>query len=258
MASTPTRSTERVELERRKHILVIRMRREDKRNAIDAAMTSALDEALNELDDDPQLWCGVLVGGERAFSAGTDLAEGAGPPTERGGSYGLIQRKRRRPLVAAVEGIAYGGGFELVMACDMVIAGRDAGFALPEVARGVVPTCGGLFRTWQSLPLSIAKQLVLTGQPLAAQRAYDLGLVNELVEAGEAEATAVALAEQVCANSPFSTATSLSAINAVLETVEASGWAQTETALQSILASEDHREGIDAFLNKRPPQWLGR
>ncbi|WP_432969995.1 enoyl-CoA hydratase-related protein [Dactylosporangium sp. CA-233914] len=249
---------QRVSVERRGPVLIIRMCRESKRNAVDPLMTAALDEALNHLDDDVDLWCGVLVGGEGAFSAGTDLASGAGDPTERGGPYGLIKRRRRTPLIAAVEGIAFGGGFELVMSCDMVVAGRSARFGLPEVARGVIPTCGGLFRTWQSLPLMVAKQLVLTGKPLTARRAYELGLVNEIVDDGEAQNGAIELAERVCENSPFAVSASLTAMNDVIATAEDVGWLRTDQALDSILASEDHQEGVAAFLEKRSPRWRGR
>lgn len=248
---------DRVALERRDQVLLVRMVRQEKRNALDQAMTSALDAALNLLDDDPDLRCGILVGGE-AFSAGTDLAVGAGEPTERGGPYGVVRRQRRTPLIAAVEGIAYGGGFELVLACDLLIAGRDAQFGLPEVARGVIPTCGGLFRGWRSLPLTVAKQMVLTGRPLTATRAYELGLANELTEPGGAEAAALVLADQICENSPFAVATSLRAMDASLADEDGRGWRETEHALDLVLRSEDYIEGVSAFLDKRGPQWLGR
>ncbi|MFD5128888.1 enoyl-CoA hydratase-related protein [Streptomyces olindensis] len=248
----------RVTMERRGHVLVIRMRRTAKRNAIDPDMTAALDAALNELDDDPDLRCGILTGGEQVFSAGTDLAVGAGDPTPRGGPYGVVRRRRTTPLIAAVEGIAYGGGFELVLACDMVVAGRSARFGLPEVSRGVVATCGGLFRAWRPLPLNVAKQMLLTGRPLPAARASELGLVNDLVDDGQAEAAALALAEQVCENSPVSVTETLAAVDQVVGQADELGWEVTGHALDTVLGSEDHREGISAFLEKRTPHWLGR
>lgn len=255
---TTAAAPHRVSLETRGHILLIRMEREAKRNAVDGHMTAALDEALNTLEDDPDLWCGILIGGETVFSAGTDLANTAGDPTERGGPYGVIRRRRRTPLIAAVDGKALGGGFEIVLACDMVTAARSAQFGLPETARGLIPTCGGLFRGWQSLPLTVAKQLVVTGRPLSAQRAYELGLVNTLTEDGEALAAAVELAEQVCENSPFGIGESLSVMQDVWEADEELGWAQTEQATDAIYASEDKQEGVAAFLEKRSPRWTGR
>ncbi|SMY11118.1 enoyl-CoA hydratase-related protein [Brevibacterium jeotgali] len=259
--SAPTDATplpHRVELERHDHVLVIHLDRTDKRNAIDSHMTSALDAALNEADDDPEVRCIILTGGERAFSAGTDLADGAGTPTERGGPYGVIRRSRRTPLIAAVEGIAYGGGFEVVLACDMVVAHRTARFGLPEVARGVIPTCGGLFRGWHSLPVTVAKQMVLTGRPLSAQRAYELGIVNELADDGEVLTTALDLAAQVSENSPLSVAESLTVMNDVLGMPEELGWSRTDEATTTVKSSEDYREGVAAFLEKRSPQWKGR
>lgn len=247
-----------VETERRGHVLIVRMRRPDKRNAVDAAMTAALDEALNTLDDDPDLWCGVLAGDAQAFSAGTDLATGAGGPTPRGGNYGVVRRDRRTPLIAAVEGVAYGGGFEIVLACDLVVAGRDARFALPEVARGLVANCGALFRAPRPLPLNVAKELLITGRPIGAERAHALGLVNELVGAGEAEHAAVVLAEQVCRNSPLAVSVSLRALERVVAEPDDRGWAATEVASAAIEGSADRAEGIAAFLEKRPPHWTGR
>lgn len=241
--------------ERRGHVLLIRLQRPDKRNAVDAAMTAGLDAALNELDDDPDLWCGVLAGGPVAFCAGTDLAAGAGDPTPRGGNYGVVRRDRRTPLVAAVEGVAYGGGFEIVLACDMVVAGSGARFGLPEVARGLVANCGALFRTPRPLPLNVARQMLTTGQPLGAERAHALGLVNELTEPGGAEAAALELAEQVCANAPIAVAASLRALEQVVTEPDQRGWAATDDATAAIADSHDRREGVAAFLDKRPPRW---
>ena len=129
--------------------------------------------SLDRLDDDPELWVGVLTGTPSVFSAGTDLASAGGgsPTTDRGGEYGVIRRNRTKPLIAAVEGPALGGGFEIVLACDLVVAARDASFGLPEVKRGLVPTCGGLFRTSRALPLNVAKEMLLTGDRLMPDRA---------------------------------------------------------------------------------------
>jgi enoyl-CoA hydratase/carnithine racemase len=248
----------RVTTERRGRVLVVRMDRPAKRNAVDAAMTAALDAALNELEDDPDLWCGVLTGGPEMFCAGTDLAQGPGSPTERGGNYGVVRRTRGTPLVAAVEGIAYGGGFEIVLACDLVVAGRSARFGLPEVTRGVIANCGALFRAPRPLPLTVAKQLLLTGQPLPASRAYELGLVTELVDDGGAEAAAVTVAEQICANAPVAVAETLKAVDAVAGLADEQGWAATAAAVAAVHVSADREEGVAAFLEKREPRWTGR
>ena len=168
------------------HVLVITMDRAEKRNAVDRAMADALDDALNELDDDQDLWAGVLTGSADVFSAGSDLTAGGDYATARGGEYGIIRRRRRKPLVAAVEGAALGGGLEIVLACDLVVAASTARFGLPEVRIGVVPTCAGLFRAPRALPLNLAKQLILTGRPIEAGRAYEVGFVNVLTAPGEA------------------------------------------------------------------------
>ena len=127
-----------VETEVRGRLLIITMQRESKRNAIDAEMTAGVDAALNRLDDDPELWVGIITGGPNVFCAGTDLKDGPGAPTERGGEYGIIRRQRVKPLIAAIEGMALGGGFEVMLACDLVVAATDAKLGLPEASRGVI------------------------------------------------------------------------------------------------------------------------
>lgn len=246
-----------VHTERRGRVLLIRMDRPAKRNAVDAEMTRGLDAALNDLDDDPELWAGVLAGTPEAFCAGTDLASGAGEPTPRGGNYGVVRRDRSTPLVAAVEGVAYGGGFEIVLSCDLVVAARTARFALPEVARGLIANCGALFRAHRPLPLNVAREMLLTGQPLGAERAWSLGLVNELTEPGDAEAAALALAERIVANAPVAVSATLRAMEAVVAEQDERGWAATAQATETIMASTDREEGVAAFLEKRPPRWTG-
>jgi enoyl-CoA hydratase len=239
-------------------VLIISMERAAKRNAIDRAMADALDDALNERDDDDEVWAGVLTGTPDVFSAGSDLTARGDYHTVRGGEYGIIRRRRRKPLVAAVEGPALGGGLEIVLACDLVVAARTARFGLPEVGIGVVPTCAGLFRAPRALPLNLARQLILTGQPIEAQRAYEVGFVNVLSEPGEALAGAVTLAQQLCANAPVSVQACLAAVNDIVATGDEFGWQQTTLALAAAQGSADAREGVTAFLEKRPPVWTGR
>jgi enoyl-CoA hydratase len=238
-------------------VLIISMERAAKRNAIDRAMADALDHAFNELDDDDQLWAGVLTGTPDVFSAGSDLTARGDYHTERGGEYGIIRRRRRKPLIAAVEGPALGGGLEIVLACDLVVAARTARFGLPEVGIGVVPTCAGLFRAPQALPLNVARQLILTGQPIEASRAYEVGFVNVLTAPGAACEEAVTLAHQLCANAPVSVQACLAAVNDIAATGDAVGWQETERALTAAAGSADAHEGVTAFLEKRPPVWSG-
>jgi enoyl-CoA hydratase len=239
-------------------VLLIRLDRDAKRNAMDHEMTLGLDAAMNLLEDDADLWAGVLTGNGRAFSAGSDLADPDRNHTERGGPYGLIRRERRKPLIAAVDGLAYGGGFEMVLACDLVVASRRASFALPEVKRGLLALYGGVFRSARALPLNLAREMVLTGEPISAQRAEAFGLVNRLCEDGAALDTALALAEALCANSPVAVRESLRVVNRSIDASDALAWRLSAEAATAVRASDDSREGIAAFLAKRPPRWSGR
>ncbi len=257
-AMESTTGEPRVEIEIEDHVMVITMVRHQKRNAIDGEMTLALDAALNQLDDDPDLWVGVITGGPDMFCAGTDMAATSGSPTERGGVYGVVGRTRIKPLIAAVEGVAYGGGFEVVMACDMVIAASNARFGLPEVKRGLVATSGALFRASRVLPLNMAKQLLFTGADLSPQDGHRLGLVNEVTEPGGAKAVALRWATQMTANSPVSVQQSLKVVDALVSSDDDEAWELTRQARRVIGESEDSKEGVQAFFEKRPPRWTGR
>ena len=250
--------TQLVTTERIDHIMVIRMCRENKRNSFDRALADALDAALNELDDDIDLWVGVLTGTPVVFSAGSDLTSRGDYDTERGGEYGLIRRRRRKPLIAAIEGFALGGGLELAMACDMVVAAENARLGLPEVRRGLVPTSAGLFRAPSSLPVNVARELILTGEPMSARRGYEVGFVNVVTEAGGALDAAVDLARKVCLNGPVAVQACVREINDALNADDEAGWRATARAKEAIGASEDLHEGLRAFFEKREPKWLGR
>jgi enoyl-CoA hydratase/carnithine racemase len=247
-----------VERTRRGRVLVVSLRREEKRNAIDEEMARGIDAALNELEDDDGLWAGIITGGTSVFSAGTDLRVGSGPGTDRGGPYGIIRRRRSKPLVAAVEGPALGGGMEIVLACDLVVASTTASFGLPEVKRGLLALYGGVFRSARALPVNVAREIVLTGDPIGAERAERCGFVNVLTEPGGAFDAALALAERICANSPVAVSQSLVLMDRFLTGADDAAWEHTDDAMAVIMASEDAREGRAAFLERRPPQWRGR
>jgi enoyl-CoA hydratase len=247
-----------VEVERRGRILVVSLQREAKRNALNAEITAGVDAAMDELDDDPELWCGVLTGTATVFSAGVDLAAGPGEPTERGGEVGLIRRRRVKPLIAAVEGPAVGGGMELVLSCDLVVASTTAWFGLPEVKRGLMPDFGGAFRAARMLPPNVARELLLTGDGLSAERAERLGFVNVLTEPGGALAGALALAERVVANAPRAVREALAVVGEVVRADEERLWSVSNEAHQRLVLTDDVREGIEAFFARRPPEWKNR
>jgi enoyl-CoA hydratase len=241
--------------ERHARVLVVRIERPEKRNAIDAVTAHGIDEALNGFQDDPGLWVAVLTGTPEVFCAGTDIVAGPGEPTPRGGPYGVIRRAHTKPVIAAVEGLALGGGFEIAMACHLVVASRAAAFGLPETRRGLVANSGALLRAMRCLPLNVARELLITGARLEARRAYEIGFVNRLAEPGHALAEALDLAEQICASSPTAVSATLRALEEQWDEAETAGWAATGRAEQRIAAGPDKQEGLDAFAAKRPPHW---
>jgi enoyl-CoA hydratase/carnithine racemase len=161
-------------------------------------------------------------------------------------------------LIAAIEGFALGGGLELAMACDMVVAAENARLGLPEVRRGLVPTSAGLFRAPSSLPVNVARELILTGEPMSARRGYEVGFVNVVTEAGGALDAALDLARKVCLNGPVAVQACVREINDALNADDEAGWRATARAKEAIGASEDLHEGLRAFFEKREPKWIGR
>lgn len=247
-----------VNVETRGPVVVITLARIEKRNAINSEMTIAIDAALNDFEDDDNLRVAVLTGGPQVFCAGTDIAEGSGTPTERGGLYGIIGRKSPKPIIAAIEGFAFGGGLEIALACDLIVAASDAQLGLPEARRGLVATSGGLFRAPRALPLNIARELLLTGDPISTDRAERLGLVNQMTEPGGALDGAFALAERIVLNAPTSIRETLGALEAIVAHSDDRGWEATTTAREVIYASDDRKEGVAAFFERRTPIWPGR
>ncbi len=242
-------------------VLVITINRPDSRNALTYDTSFALADAIDQLDNDPELSLAILRGQGEHFCAGMDLKEFA--RTQRRavvpgrGLGGLCEALPKKPLIAAVEGYALAGGFELVLACDLIVASNTAKFGLPEAKRGLVPGSGGMLRLPQRVPYHVAMELLLTGDMLTAERAHQLGLVNELVEPGRALDAALALAQRIAANGPLS----LKVIKQVV--IESQGWTpETMFALQQprmahIFTSADAKEGATAFAEKRAPVWKG-
>ena len=247
-----------VTTEQRGAIVVITLDREAKRNAINPEMAGAIDEALNTFEDDDALRVAVITGGPNVFCAGTDIAEGSGPLTERGGEYGIIRRRSPKPIIAAVEGFAFGGGFEIALACDLIVASSAATFGLPEARRGLVATSAGLFRAPRNLPLNVARELLLTGEPMSAERAERIGVVNLVTEPGSAVDAALGLAKMIELGAPTSIRATLAALDALYADGDKRGWEATDAARETIMASEDRAEGISAFFERRPPNWPGR
>jgi enoyl-CoA hydratase len=246
--------------ERRGRVLVMTINRPQQRNAINAAVAQGIAAALDELDDERALSVGVLTGAGKGFSAGMDLkafAAGEVPHVGGRGFAGITQRSARKPLIAAIEGFALAGGLEVALACDLIVAARGARLGIPEVKRSLVAAGGGLLRLPRALPRNVAVELALTGDPIGAERAHELGLVNRLAEPGEALGAALELAETIAANGPLA----LEATKRIL--LQAADWPEREFFARQaeisgpVFGSEDAREGARAFAEKRQPVWKG-
>ncbi len=242
-------------------ILTITLNRPRARNAIDLPTAHALAEAMEHLDADPALRVGILTGAGGNFCAGMDLKGFLGgemPMLPGRGFAGFVECPPRTPLIAAVEGYALAGGFEIVLACDLAVAAGDAQFGLPETRRGLVAAAGGLVRLPRMVPYRIALELALTGATIDARRAYELGLLNRVVGNGGALAAARELAHAIAANGPLAVATSKRVMRDSLGWSDAERWERQHEETAPIFASEDAREGAAAFAERRAPAWTGR
>lgn len=255
--------------EKRDHTLLVTLNRPEARNAVNNDLMLGVGEALDHADADPDIWVVVITGaGDKAFCAGADLKEAAAGRLGRGddrfeswGFAGYVTHHISKPTIAAVNGFALGGGTEIVLASDLAVASETATFGLPEVARGIIAGAGGAFRLPRQIPQKIAMELILTGQPLSATRALELGLINRVVPQSELLDAALALADQVCANAPLAVQTSKRIARGIVDGVVASeidDWERSTRETRQLIQSEDSREGMLAFAEKRQPRWQGR
>ncbi|MGH9099089.1 MAG: crotonase/enoyl-CoA hydratase family protein [Acidimicrobiales bacterium] len=250
--------------ERRGHVEILTINRPEARNAINGAVSQGLAAAFNRLGEDPDAWVVVLTGsGDKAFSAGMDLKAfaaggGAAVMSASGGFAGVARRTFEKPVIAAVNGSALAGGLEVMLSCDLVVAADHATFGIPEAKRGLVAGAGGLFRLPRRLPLSVALELALTGDPIDAERAYQLGLVNRVVPRQQLMDEALALAERIAENAPLAVRWSKSVMLRSLGADDETGWRLTDEAVGVIFGSADAMEGPVAFAEKRRPRWQGR
>ena len=247
---------------------IITLNRPDARNAINGDVARGVEAALDQLEADDEVWVGILTanteGQDRpVFCAGADLkainsGQAGDLSTKRGGFAGFVYRERRKPIIVAVDGLATAGGCEIVLAADLVIATTRSAFGLAEVKRNLIAGAGGLFRLPRAIGQAAAMEAILTGEPIPAQRAYELGLVSRLVEPGQAMDEARRLASQITAAAPLAVYASRQVVLAAAYESDENLKTLTNTLFATVLASEDTKEGLTAFIEKRPPNWSGR
>jgi crotonobetainyl-CoA hydratase len=255
-------------VERRGQVGIVVLNRPEARNAVNQAVTVAIADAIEDLEADSAIRVLIITGaGDKSFCAGQDLkalgekpARGSDGSSLRdlGGFAGIVRRRFRKPVIAAVNGFALGGGTEICLAVDCVVADEHAEFGLPEVRRGIAAGAGGLERLPRRIPPAIAMELILTGRAISAARALELGLINRVVHSGQCVPAAVELAEEICQAAPLSVNYSRTVAKATVSLGEEEALAQARELRREMRSSADAAEGARAFAEKRQPQWKGR
>ncbi len=238
-------------------VRLITLNRPEARNAVNSALGQGLVAAIQEMDGDDGITAGVLTGAGGSFSAGMDLKAflSEGPPK---GFTEFLQNGARKPLIAAVEGFALAGGLEIALSCDLIVAARGVKLGIPEVKRGLFAAGGGVFRLPNRIPYAVAMELALTGEPILAEKAQEIGLVSRLAEPGKAVEAALGLAGEIAKNAPLAVAVSKQILRESRGLSEEDCWALQGPLAGKVFASEDAKEGPRAFAEKREPSWKGR
>jgi len=242
-------------------VMTITLNRPRAKNAVNKAVAVAVAAAIDELESNNALHVAVITGADGTFCSGMDLKAfitGEMPMVEGRGFAGLCEYVASKPLIAAVEGYALAGGFEVAISCDLIIAADDSKFGIPEVKRGLAAAAGGLGKLPKQIPSRIAKELALTGDFISAQRAYDLGLINQVVASGGALEAAKAMAAKIAANGPLAVAASKAVVDQAQDWTSDVMYAKQEKIILPVLTSEDAIEGATAFAEKRAPNWKGK
>lgn len=246
----------------RGRVMVITLNRPQAMNAVNQDLAQALAAAVDEMDSNPEVSCGVLTGNGRGFCAGMDLkafVQGSFPSIPGRGFGGITEQLPKKPLIAAVEGFALAGGCELALACDLIVSAEGAKFGIPETSVGLFAGAGGLMRLPRVLPYAVAMRMALTAKPITAEEALGYGMVTEVTPKGEALDAAIALAEEIAKNAPLGLIASKALIREMQGRTEAEFWEyQAEHHYQNVFGSEDGREGATAFAEKRSPVWQGK
>src|SRR3954468_3401023 len=261
MSETETATAPAVLTERRDNVLLITLNRPEARNAVNGDLAQGVADALDELDDTQELQVRVLTGAGKGFSAGMGpkaSATGQRPWIGDRGFAGIVQRASRKPLIAAIEGFAVAGGFEIALACDLIVAARGAKLGIPEVKRSLVAAGGALLRLPQRMPYGLAMELALTGDPIDAERALELGVINRVAEPGGAVDAALELASKIAPNGPLALDATKRILQSQRDWSEDEFWAKQGEISGPVFVSQDAQEGAKAFAEKREPQWQGK
>lgn len=261
-------SYEAIKYEKRDRIAIITFNRPEAMNAINSQLWLETGKALKSFSEDPDLWVAIITGaGEKAFCAGADLKEmasGKANYTEEmfeWGFAGIVRHQISKPVIAAVNGFALGGGTEIALACDLIVASEKASFGLPEVKRGIIAAAGGLLRLPRQIPLKVAMHAILTGKSLSAEEAKSWGLVNEVVPHDKVLEGAIQLAQEICENAPLSVRASKEVIYRGLDSTLSyppEAWKINDELTAKVFVSKDAMEGPRAFAEKRKPVWTGQ